>query len=107
MIVGNPWKARMFPREVSPYSFVAPKGRANRPNTNLIPSLAVSKTPRTASFTNRKNFDPTGITKMKKAKKSCNPMPQKTTRQLIVLRFSEHIHAKKAKTKIPKKLIRL
>ena len=54
MIVGKPWKARKLPRDVSPYSFVVPNGRAKRPNTNLIPSLAASKTPRTASFMNRK-----------------------------------------------------
>jgi len=106
-IVGNAWKAKMKPSEVSPASFVAPGGSASLPNRKRVPADAESSSVTTILFMKRKVFAPAGTTKTKTAKSIWSAIPQPTTRQFIARLFDEISQAKPNKMNMPQQLTTL
>ena len=107
IMVGNPWKARKNPSDFSPAAFVAPGGKASRPNRNSAPAAAEAMTSITISFTHRKNFAPGGKTKITNAKRNCREIPHIINRQFMILRSEDMSQAMPIRTKMPENDIRL
>ena len=107
IIVGNAWKAKLNPSEVSPVSLTCPGASASLPKTNFAPAEAESKIFITASFKKRNSLQPAGTTKINQAINICRIIPQIITLKFMFFLSDEKIQAIPIKINIPKKLIRL
>ena len=96
MIDGSAWNARIKPIEPG-----YPGGCARGPKRKRIPSNAPSMTCIVTSLRTRKNFDPNGTRKTKRANKTCSAIPQMITRRLTLRLDRENRTRKPMKQNTP------